>query len=80
MSAPDADLQLDQGDVLVEDYEPDGCDNDGCGSPVTKAVSLDLRSIGEKVCIGIYCAKHAAEMAESLRGGLPPGPRGEEGR
>jgi hypothetical protein len=67
----DSELQLDQGDVFMEDYDPPACDDCGDRPPVT-TVWLDLRSLGQKVLIGAYCANCAPIVAGRIRDGLPP--------
>lgn len=67
---------MDQDDVGVEDLEPTECEQ--CAEPATKTVCLDIRAIGEKAVLGVYCEEHAQEMADRLRRGLPP-PREEQG-
>lgn len=59
--------RVEPSDVTVEDYKPPSCEN--CDEAVTKVVVLDLRAVGTKVCVGMYCAACAEEFANRIRAG-----------
>lgn len=68
---PSCVVQLDAGDVSIQDAPDEECD--GCtASPAHKIVVLDLRNNGETHCLGRYCAECAEEFAARLRASLPP--------
>lgn len=61
---------LDQDDVTVEDLERPECD-DCCAAFATKIVMLNLRMLGQSICIGAYCDECAIKVTDKLWAELP---------
>jgi len=63
-------IRLDGDDVLIEEIEPDECD-ECAGGPATHAVYIDFRSAGMCSPVGRFCKTCAEEVASRIRDGLP---------
>ncbi len=64
-----SDIFMDKGDVAVQEIDRE-CDECTSG-PVTHAVVIDVRSLGQTVLVGEFCAACAETVASRIRDGLP---------